>query len=75
MNKREFVFLGRCVKCWVHKVFRKKGRQRGGVWGDVRDEGGAGGGDKWLAGFVHLFLRQVRLWSACQCSCWHLIEQ
>lgn len=61
MNKREFVFLGRCVKCWVHKVFRKKGRQRGGVWGDVRDEGGAGGV---INGLLGLFI------SSCdRCVC------
>lgn len=24
---------------------------------------------------IHLFLRQVLLCSACQCSCWHLMEQ
>lgn len=26
-------------------------------------------------GAIHLFLRQVLLCSACQCSCWHLMEQ
>lgn len=27
------------------------------------------------SGPPHLFRRQVRLCSACQCSCWHLMEQ